>query len=42
MDGSNILTIDFGTQSVRVAIFNDKGEELSMEKTKQGKLFSHF
>ncbi len=34
MDGSNILTIDFGTQSVRVAIFNDKGEELSMEKTK--------
>lgn len=29
-----ILTMDFGTQSVRVAIFNEKGEALAMEKEK--------
>lgn len=29
-----ILTMDFGTQSVRVAFFNKKGEPLAMEKEK--------
>ncbi len=30
----NVLTIDFGTQSVRVAIFDRDGNELAMEKEK--------
>ncbi len=30
----NVLTIDFGTQSVRVAIFDKFGNELAMEKEK--------
>ena len=29
-----ILTIDFGTQSVRVAIFDEKGNPLAIEKEK--------
>ena len=30
----NVLTIDFGTQSVRVAVFDKTGKELAMEKEK--------
>ncbi|MCR4561738.1 MAG: FGGY-family carbohydrate kinase [Bacilli bacterium] len=34
MEEQYILTIDFGTQSVKVAIFNDKGEIIASEKEK--------
>lgn len=34
MKDTYILTIDFGTQSVRVSIFNKKGEPLAQEKEK--------
>ena len=34
MKKENVLTIDFGTQSVRVAIFDAKGNEIAMEKEK--------
>ena len=30
----NVLTIDFGTQSVRVAVFDKTGKEVAMEKEK--------
>lgn len=33
-DDKTILTIDFGTQSVRVAIFDEKGNPLAIEKEK--------
>lgn len=34
MTDSLIMTIDFGTQSVRVSVWNSKGEVLAMEKEK--------
>lgn len=34
MKKDKVLTIDFGTQSVRVAIFDSKGNQLAMEKEK--------
>lgn len=34
MNKDYVLTIDFGTQSVRVAVFDSKGNELAMEKEK--------
>ena len=34
MEDATVLTMDFGTQSVRVAIFDREGNELAMEKEK--------